>query len=85
MTVWDRGVSRGVVGLTPRPNLECGGKRPRDAALDQLQNEFVLTHPKRRRRFALPAHSKTARVPGVGLLNRTRKSWVERHEVQPVR
>src|SRR3989442_11861547 len=26
-----------------------------------------------------------ARVPGVGLLNRTCKSWVERHEVQFLR
>ena len=26
-----------------------------------------------------------ARVPGVGLLNRTCKSWVERHEVQLLR
>ncbi len=26
-----------------------------------------------------------ARVPGVGLLNRTSKSWVERHEVQLLR
>ena len=26
-----------------------------------------------------------ARVPGIGLLNRTLKSWVERHEVQLLR
>jgi len=26
-----------------------------------------------------------ARVPGIGLLNRTFESWAERHEVQPVR
>ena len=26
-----------------------------------------------------------ARVPGIGLLNRTCKSWVERHEVQLLR
>src|SRR5437016_2673887 len=40
------------------PNLECGGL---DAALDRLflETGFVLhpQNPKRRRRFALPAHS----------------------------
>jgi hypothetical protein len=35
-------------------DLECGGKRQRDTALD---------HPKRRRRFTLPAHSNLALSP----------------------
>jgi hypothetical protein len=38
--------------------LECGGKRKRDAALDKSKADFNELNPKRRRRFALSAHSK---------------------------
>jgi len=47
VTVWDRGVRRGVSASRP----------------DQI----------------------AARVPGIGLLNRTFESWAERHEVQLLR
>src|SRR5439155_23741460 len=45
-----------------------------------------LSNQRSTARYRRPAGgSDMARVPGVGLLNRTCKSWVERHEVQLLR
>jgi hypothetical protein len=41
----------------------------------------IVFHPSSLRLHA----SNLARVPGIGLLNRTLKSWVERHEVRLLR
>ncbi len=41
--------------------LECGGKR--SATPLWIVWIQMITEPKRRRRFALPAHSKTLRLP----------------------
>ena len=76
MTAWDRGVRRGVLGLTPRP--EFGVRRLVAAFSGKLEAQIVKSADK-------SAHSKLARVPGIGLLNRTCKRRVERHEVQFLR
>ena len=49
------------------PFLECGGKRSATALLILIETSR-LAHPKRRRRVALPAHSKGARALSVWLL-----------------
>jgi aspartyl-tRNA synthetase len=46
--------------------LECGGKRSATPLSFQIQN-----NPKRRRRFALPAHSKFSMIENLGNLERT--------------
>ena len=50
-------------------------KQETDGQLNRFQIRLIRVHP----RLVM------ARVPGVGLLNRTCKSWVERHEVQLLR
>ncbi len=52
-------------GLESCQDFQFGVRRQaeRDAALDRSSKSAVLTlNPKRRRRFALPAHSKNAEV-----------------------
>ncbi|PYS65962.1 MAG: hypothetical protein DMF74_02340 [Acidobacteria bacterium] len=64
-----------MVGLTPRPF-----RLPIAEFGLRIESKFLKSA------FCIPRSAiLMARVPGVGLLNRTCKSWVERHEVQPVR
>jgi len=59
--------------FAPRDFMECGGKAQRDTALDGCAQFLTARNPKRRRRFALPAHSKT--IEGTYADNRTRGLW----------
>jgi hypothetical protein len=51
VTVWERGVRRGMVGLTPRPNLEWLAERGGDTLLMNFKINSSSPQPKRRRRF----------------------------------
>ena len=68
--------SKRRVGLTPRPLIDTEIRRHGDT---EKNSRRVSVSPRLRVAHVM------ARVPGIGLLNRTCKSWVERHEVQLLR
>ena len=65
--------------LTPRPDSGAGGRgRGRSGSRNEVSHALDLL-------LLLPTAPELARVPGIGLLNRTLKSWVERHGVRFLR
>jgi len=81
VTAWERGVRRGASASRPgQSGVEGQSEAPAPLWI-LLRAPYAMEDPKRRQGRRTPK----ARAPGVGLLNRTCKSWVERHEVQLLR